>query len=108
MKRQLSIAGLLPLLLLVACHGKPSDKDIKKKILLEYICAENASINDLKILSTKDAESFAGYKGYEYEVEGEVEWPAGCQQFGAMLPPGHREKFDKRVFLIKGDDGVWR
>jgi hypothetical protein len=109
MKRVLSASALLPLLFLVSCHGKPSDNDIKKKILLEYICAENARVNDLKIVNTKDAESIAGLKGFEYQVEGEVEWTGGCQEFGAMLPPGHKEKFtDKSVFLIKGEDGIWR
>lgn len=100
--------GLLLLVLLASCHGKPSDNDIKKKILMEYICAEGAKVNDLRVISTKDAESFVGLKGFEYQVAGEVEWTNGCREFGAMLPPGYKEKFDsKRVVLIKGDDGDW-
>jgi hypothetical protein len=109
MKKILFAAGLLLMLCITSCNNKPSDNDIKKKILLEYVCAENAQVNDLKIVHTKDAESIAGLKGYEYVVQGEVEWTKGCQEFGAMLLPGQREKFeDKRVFLIKGEDGVWR
>ena len=109
MKNILSAAGLLMLLFLGACKSKPSEKDIKKKILLEYICAETAKVNELRILSTKDAVAIFGNKGYEYAVSGEVEWPDGCREFGSGLPPGHREKFEnKTVFLIKGNDGEWQ
>ena len=103
------VAGFSIVLFMLSCNSKPSDNDIKKKILMEYVCAENAKVSNLKIISTKDAESFVGLKGYEYEVKGEVEWANGCREFGAGIPPGYIEKFDgKKVFLIKGEDGVWR
>jgi hypothetical protein len=97
-------------LFLLACNSQPGTSDIKKKILLEYICAETAQVNNLRILSTKDAESIFGTnKGYEYLVSGEIEWPGGCKEFGSGIPPGSKEVFDnKKVFLIKGNDGVWR
>ena len=108
MKNIFTVARLLLVLFLASCQGKPSDNDIKKKILLEYICADGAKVNNLKIISTKDAQSFAGLKGFEYQVSGEMEWTNGCREFGAMLPPGHKEPFDnKQVVLIKGDDGNW-
>lgn len=110
-----NMARTLPVLMLfliagiVACNSKPSENDIKKKVLLDYVCAETAQVNDMKIVSVKDAESIFGLKGYEYQVSGEIEWTNGCRQFGAGLPPGHKERFeDKRVFLIKGEDDVWR
>jgi hypothetical protein len=103
---------LLPLMMLIVlagCKGKPSEKDIKKKILLDYVCAETAKVNNMQILSTKDAVAIFGNKGYEYEVSGEVEWTDGCREYGTRLDPGFTEKFEhKRVFLIKGNDGVWR
>ena len=109
MKRIISVATLFTILFLTACKSKPSENDIKKKILLEYICPETARVNDLKILSTKDAEAIFGNKGYEYRVSGEIEWTGGCREFGSQLPPGHTEKFEnKTVFLIKTDDGTWQ
>lgn len=91
------------------CSSKPSEDDIKKKILLDYVCAETATVNDMTVVSVKDAESIFGLKGFEYQVSGEIEWTEGCRQFGTGLPPGHKEKFqDRRVFLIKGEDDVWR
>ena len=108
MKNILQTAGLLLLLFTVACKSKPSEKDIKKKILLDYICAETANVNDMRIVNTKDAEGIFGNKGYEYTISGEIQWANGCREFGSGLPPGHTERFEnKRVFLIKGNDGKW-
>ena len=109
MRKIISTTALLAILFLTACKSKPSENDIKKKILLEYICPETAKVNDLKILSTKDAVAIFGNKGYEYRVSGEIEWAEGCREFGSQLPPGHTEKFDnKTVFLIKTNDGNWQ
>jgi len=38
-------ASVFALVLLYSCSGKPSDKDISKKILLEYVCNETAKVN---------------------------------------------------------------
>lgn len=88
--------------------GKPPDSEIKKKILMSYVCNETATVNNLTIHETKDAESIGGNKGYEYVVSGEIEWKEGCREFGMNAEPGRTERFEnKRVFLIKGDDGKW-
>lgn len=93
-------------LFLFGCKNKPSDKDIAKKILIEYTCAETAKVNSLEIVKSSPTTSIFGFKGYEYIVSGEVEWPTGCTEFGTALPAGYKEKFDnKRVVLIKSDDG---
>ena len=84
----------------------PSNKDIEKKILIEYTCAETAKVNSLEIVKSSPTTSLFGFKGYEYIVSGEVEWPTGCTEFGTSLPSGYKEKFDnKRVVLIKGEEG---
>lgn len=107
MNKLFTIAALA--LAMTGCSSKPSEKDIAKKILLEYVCAETAEVNNLQVLNTKDAVGIFGNKGYEYEVSGEVEWTAGCNEFGSRLEPGFKEKFErKKVFLMKGSDGVWR
>jgi hypothetical protein len=108
--KKISVCSIvLSLLLLGACNTKPSDKDIKNKILLDYICAETATVNDLKILNTRDAVAIFGNKGLEYQVSGEVTWEKGCREFGSMLFPGHKERFEnKTVFLIKDNEGNWR
>ncbi|MGB8191342.1 MAG: hypothetical protein WCF67_05450 [Chitinophagaceae bacterium] len=101
-------AAVLLLLIMSSCKSKPSDADIKKKILFEYVCNENAAVNNLQILNTKDAVAIFGNKGFEYEVSGEVEWKNGCREFGTNIQPGFTEKFERKtVFLIKGEDGLW-
>ena len=106
MNRNLLFLCLILLVFIFGCKSKPSGKDIERKILLEYVCAEKAKVNSLEIVSTSPTTSLFGYKGYEYVVSGEIEWPTGCTEFGTSLPSGYREKFDnKRVVLIKGEDG---
>ncbi|MET0636674.1 MAG: hypothetical protein ABWZ25_11660 [Chitinophagaceae bacterium] len=95
-------------IIFISCNSKPSDRDIEKKILMEYTCFEKARVDNLKILDTKDAEGISGNKGYEYVVSGEIVWPEGCNEFG-NLAPGSKEPFaDKHVFLIKTDEGKWQ
>jgi hypothetical protein len=106
MIRNLLFLCFISLAFIYSCKSKPSGKDIEKKILLEYVCAETAQVNSLEIVSSSPTTSLFGYKGYEYVVSGEVEWPTGCTQFGTSLPSGYKEKFDnKRVVLIKSEDG---
>lgn len=89
-----------------SCKTTPSHKDIEKKILFEYACAETAKINSLEIVKSSPTTTLFGLKGYEFIVNGEVEWPAGCTEFGTSLPSGYKEKFDnKRVVLVKSEQG---
>lgn len=92
----------------VGCSNKPSDKDISKKILMEYVCAETAKVNDLKILKTEETEATPDVHVFNYTVSGEVEWPDGCTEMGTNTQKGSKEKFEKIVTLFKGDDGNWR
>ncbi len=106
MNNKLMVLCFVSLIWLCSCSGKPSNADIAKKVLMEYICPETAKVNGLKIESTKDAESIMGMKGYQYIVSGEVEWKEGCKEFGAGIAPGYTEKFEnKSVTLIKTDEG---
>ncbi len=89
-----------------SCKSKPSNADIEKKVLLEYVCPETAKVNSLEIIKTEPATSIFGLKGFQYVVSGEVEWPKGCTDFGTGLPAGYKEKFDsKTVTLIKTEEG---
>jgi len=56
----------------VSCSGKPSDAEIKKKLLQEFVCAANAKVNDLKILKTEETESSPDTHIFKYTVRGEV------------------------------------
>ena len=99
---------LLSSIVLYSCGGKPSETDIKKKILLEYVCNETAKVNDLKILKTEETETVVGNKAYKYTVSGEVEWPDGCTEFGTRLEPGRKETFEKVVYLGSDGNGKWQ
>ncbi len=106
MNKNLLFVCVISMAFFCSCKSTPSHKDIEKKILIEYTCAETAKVNSLEIVSKSPTTSLFGYKGYEYVVSGEIEWPTGCTEFGMALPSGYKEKFDnKRVVLIKGENG---
>jgi hypothetical protein len=89
-----------------SCKGKPSEADISKKILLEYVCPENAKVNSLKITNTKETESLFGLPALQCTVSGEVEWLNGCDEAFGNLPAGYKEAFsNKTVTLVKTDNG---
>ncbi|MBS1563302.1 MAG: hypothetical protein JST39_02885 [Bacteroidetes bacterium] len=92
---------------LQSCSGKPSEKEIVKKMLMEYTCAEQAKVNNLKIISTEETTNMMGGKAWRYKVTGEVQWPEGCADFGSRLQPGYTQPFEKTVYLSKGEDGNW-
>lgn len=95
-------------LFLIGCSGGPSDSDIKKKLLQEYVCMETAGVENLNVKDKQDAETVSGVKGYVYTVSGEVVWKDGCKEFGTGTPPGFKEKFEnKKVYLVKVD-GEWQ
>jgi hypothetical protein len=96
------------IIFLYSCSGKPSDKDISKKILLEYVCAETAKVNNLKILKTEETESTGGPHVFTYTVSGEVEWPDGCKEMSTNTVAGTKEKFEKQVMLSKTEGGNWQ
>lgn len=95
-------------LFLYSCSGSPSEGDIKKKILLEFVCNETAKVNGLKILETEETETVAGRKAYRYKVSGQVEWPSGCTEFGTRLEPGRTEEFEKNIYLGSDGNGNWQ
>jgi len=106
MKTFLSSCCAFMLILFCSCKSKPSEKDISKKILLEYVCPENAKVDNLKIIDTKKTESFFGLPALQYTVSGEVEWMNGCDEAFGNLPAGYKEAFDRKtVTLVKSDDG---
>jgi hypothetical protein len=106
MARKLFFILFPAIILFSGCKNQPSNADIEKKILLEYTCAETAKVNSLQIIKSTPTTSLLGFKGYEYQVSGEVEWPGGCTEFGTSVPAGFKEKFEnKTVVLIKGDEG---
>ncbi|HYO22463.1 MAG TPA: hypothetical protein VER36_08650 [Flavisolibacter sp.] len=100
-------SGLLLLTCICSCNSKPSEKDISKKLLLEYVCNETAKVNNLEILKTEETESTGQPPIFHFTVRGEVEWPNGCQEFGSNTPPGTKEKFERLVTLYKTDEGKW-
>ena len=98
---------LLFSVVLHSCSGKPSEKEIGKKVLMEYICPEKAKIQSMQIVNVQETTTFIGTKAWRYTVTGEVAWPEGCSEFGSGLQPGAKEQFQKTVTLAKGDDGEW-
>src|SRR5450631_4080682 len=106
MNKNLLFVYFISIVFFCSCKNTPSNKDIETKILIEYTCAETAKVNSLEIVKSSPTTSLFGFKGYEYIVSGEVEWPTGCTEFGTSQPSGYKEKFDnKRVVLIKGEEG---
>ncbi len=89
-----------------SCKSKPTEQDISKKILLDYVCPENAKINGLKVLDTKETQSLFGLPALQYTVSGEIEWSNGCDEAFGNLPAGYKEAFDRKtVTLVKNDNG---
>lgn len=101
------ITSLLSIVVIFSsCKSKPSEKEIAKKLLLEYVCPDNAKVNSLKIIDTKQTQTFLGTPALEYTVSGEVEWAGGCDEAFGNLPAGYKEKFEnKTVILAKTDEG---
>ena len=106
MAKKLTPVCLIAIAFLLSCNSKPSNAAIEKKILLEYTCAETAKVNSLQVIKSEPTTSLLGFKGFEYLVSGEIEWPSGCTDFGMAMPSGYKEKFEnKTVVLIKSDEG---
>ncbi|HYF30637.1 MAG TPA: hypothetical protein VD993_05935 [Chitinophagaceae bacterium] len=95
-------------IILYSCSGKPSEADIKKKILLEYVCNETAKVNSVTILKTEETETIVGNKAYKYTVSGEISWPDGCTEYGTRLEPGRTDQFEKVIYLGNDGDGNWQ
>lgn len=91
---------------LYSCKRKPTNDDISKKILLEYVCADNAKIDGLKIINEKETQSLFGLPAVQFTVSGFIEWANGCDEAFGALPPGYKEPFNnKLVTLVKSDKG---
>jgi hypothetical protein len=106
MKTILNSCLIIAILFFSSCKSKPSEADISKKILFEYVCPENAKVNNLKVLDTKKTESLFGLPALQYVVSGEVEWSNGCDEAFGNLPAGYKEAFDRKtVTLVKTDNG---
>jgi hypothetical protein len=95
------------LLVLTSCGNKPTEKDIEKKLLQNYVCSEAAKVNKLKILKTEETKSTGGPHIFNYTISGEIVWPEGCTEKATNTPPGTKEKFRRMVTLYKADDGKW-
>ena len=88
-----------------SCAAKPSETDITKKILLEYVCPENATVEGLKIISLKETRSLLGLPALQYTVSGEIEWMNGCDETFSNMPAGYKEAFqNKTITLVKVND----
>ena len=94
--------------ILISCSSKPSNKDLEKHILIDYVCNETAKVHGLKVINTEKTENMMGGDAWRYTVSGEVEWPEGCREFGTGVQPGTREKFEKTITLSKTDSGDWQ
>jgi hypothetical protein len=106
MKTLFLFCMILSLISFCSCKSKPSKEDISKKILLEYVCPENAKVDGLQIMNTKETESLFGLPALQYTVSGEVEWMNGCDEAFGNLPAGYKEQFsNKTVTLVKGENG---
>ena len=75
---------------------------------MDYVCAETAKVNNLKILKTEETESTDAPHVFRYTVSGEVEWPEGCKETSTNTSAGTKEKFEKQVVLAKTEDGNWQ
>jgi hypothetical protein len=95
------------ILAISGCADKPSQKDIEKKLLQDYVCRETATVNHIKILKTAETKSTGGPHIFTYTITGEVEWPGGCRDTSTNTPPGTKEKFNRLLTLYKSDDGKW-
>ena len=98
---------LFVVLFLAASCSKPSKKDIERKLLLDYVCAETAKVRDLKILKTEETESTGGPHIFNYSITGEIEWPDGCKEPSTNTPAGTTEKFSRLLSLYKTEEGNW-
>ena len=107
LKAHTFIPFIILLDLLTGCHGNPSKEDITRKLLQQYVCADAAEINDLKILKTEETKSTGGPHIFRYTVSGEVAWPDGCTEKGTNTPAGTREKFERLLTLYKSSSGEW-
>src|SRR5882724_4746076 len=63
----ITMKRLIPVILLLSfilhsCTGTPSRKEIRNKILQEFICPGNATIEEMKIISTEEMTSYDGDK----------------------------------------------
>jgi|ADGO01.1.fsa_nt_gi hypothetical protein len=98
---------LIASMVFTSCSSGPSADEIKKKILLNYVCRQTAKVNNLEVLEQKETKTMFGGKAMELLVSGEVEWPDGCKALGARVGPGYKEKFQRKVFLSKLENGRW-
>lgn len=93
--------------ILFSCAAKPSEEEIKAKLLSEYGCADQAEVSEMKILSTEETKGTDIKHVYRYTVAGEIKWPGGCNEPGKQTAAGSQESFEKLVVLTKTDEG-WK
>ena len=98
----------MAIILFVSCSGGPSEEDLKKKILQDYVCMEEAIVENLNVESKKDAETVSGTKSYEYTVSGEVVWGEGCDEGLRPTPLGFKEQFSNKKVFLANVEGEWR
>lgn len=98
----------LAMAILVSCTTKPSEQDIRKKLLEEYVCPESAVIRHFEIVQHDEINSDKGERVQRYLVRGQVEWPGGCTDQGFDIPAGRQEGFEQTVFLTEDRNGRWQ
>ena len=93
--------------ILIGCADKPTQADMEKKLLQNYVCPDKARVKELKVLRTEETKSTGGPHLFRFTVRGEVEWPTGCNQTGTITPAGTKEPFERLLTLYKSDKGQW-
>lgn len=96
------------LLFCCSCKSKPSEEDISKKILLEYLCPGNAKVENLKVIQTKVTESVFGFPALQYTVSGEIEWVDGCDETFGNIPAGYKESFKNKIIILVKTGSGWQ
>lgn len=99
--------SLLLVAALGSCNNQPSEEDIARKVLDDYVCKQTARINNLKILRTEKTASTGKATIFRYTIQGEVEWPGGCTEGGNKTPRGTKETFQRLITLYKAENGGW-
>lgn len=106
MTKQLLAISIAIAPLLFSCKSRPSEEQIAQRILYEYTCADRAKVTSLKIIDSKETNTPDGTTVVEFKVSGAVQWPNGCNDFGAVFPPGHTIPFEnKSILFAKSEDG---
>jgi Na+-translocating ferredoxin:NAD+ oxidoreductase RnfG subunit len=94
---------------LTSCKRKiPAQDDIQKKLLTEFVCPETARIRHFEIVQHDEIKNATGNITHRYLVQGQMEWPSGCNDDGTVIPAGRQQSFEQTVFLTETKNGQWQ